>query len=328
MIWSNPYKYHESGGNKNFREMECLWFGDLDGTFFDFDTVAKNRKIAYPMLPDDVTVKLSDSKKVKILPKQNNEKRILSVDLALMASTKHQNDASAIFINQLIPTKNGRYTSNFIYTESVEGAHTADQALRIRKLYEMYSCDYIVIDVKGVGFGIADALIRDISDPDSGDIYPALSCCNNPEWAARAPAGADKVIWAINASERFNSDCAILLRDGFRSGRIRLLVSEYDAEVNLASIKGYGSLDAGEKLQMQLPYINTTLLINELINLQHDESSGLVKITRKKNMRKDRYSSLSYSYWVACQLETKLKRRSNTVAESPGVFMFRAPKIK
>ena len=74
--------------NEGFwREMECLWFGDTDGTFFDFDTVSKNRKIQYPMLPDDIAAKLTDTKKVRILPKQNGEKRILSVDLALMAST-------------------------------------------------------------------------------------------------------------------------------------------------------------------------------------------------------------------------------------------------
>lgn len=309
-------------------EMECLWFGDLDGTFFDFDTVSKNRKIAYPMLPDDVSIKLTDSKKVKILPKQNGEKRILSVDLALMASTKNKNDASAIFINQLLPTKAGRYTNNLVYTESSEGAHTADQALRVRKLYEMYMCDYIVIDVKGVGFGVADSLVRDINDPDTGEVYPALSCCNNAEWAARAPHGAEKALWVINATDKFNSECAILLRDGFRAGRVRLLMSEYDGETNLAGIRGYGSLDASDKLQLQMPYINTTLLINELINLQHDETSGFVKITRKKGVRKDRYSSLSYSYWVACQLESKLKKRNGSSSEGEQVFMFRAPRVK
>lgn len=308
--------------------MECLWFGDLDGTFFDFDTVSKNRKIAYPMLPDEEAIKLLDAKKVKIPPKQNGEKRLLSVDLALMASTKNKNDASAIFINQLIPTKAGRYTSNFVYTESAEGAHTADQALRIRKLYEMYMCDYIVIDVKGVGFGIADSLVRDINDPETGEVYPALSCCNNAEWAARAPHGAEKALWVINATDKFNSDCAILLRDGFRAGRVRLLVSEYDGEPNLASIRGYGSLDATDKLKLQMPYINTTLLINELINLQHDESGGLVKIIRKKGVRKDRYSSMSYSYYVACQLESKIKKKTSYSSESDKVFMFRAPKIK
>lgn len=309
-------------------EMECLWFGDLDGTFFDFDTVSKNRKIAYPMLPDDVAAKLTDAKKVKIVPKQNGEKRILSVDLALMASTKNNNDASAIFINQLLPTKTTRYTNNLIYTESSEGKHTADQALRVRKLYDMYSCDYIVIDVKGVGFGVADSLVRDINDPDTGEVYPALSCCNNAEWAARAPYGAEKALWVINATDKFNSECAILLRDGFRAGRVRLLVSEYDGEQSLATMRGYGSLDMEDKLQMQMPYINTTLLINELINLQHDESGGFVKITRKKGVRKDRYSSLSYSYWVACQLESKLKNKNSTAQDNSESFLFRAPKIK
>lgn len=310
-------------------EMECLWFGDVDGTFFDFDTVAKNRKLNYPMLPDDVSIKLYDAKKVRILPKQNGEKRILSVDLALMASTKNKNDASAIFINQLLPTKAGRYMNNFLYTESSEGAHTADQALRVRKLYEMYSCDYIVIDVKGVGFGVADALVRDISDPDTGEVYPALSCCNNSEWAARCTTpGADKALWVINASDKFNSECAILLRDGLRSGRVRLLTTEYDGEALLSTIKGYGSLSVEDQQLLQMPYVNTTLLVNELINLQHDESAGMVKISRKNGVRKDRYSSLSYNYWVACQLENKINRQRSSTGGNNQVFMFRAPKIK
>lgn len=179
-----------------------------------------------------------------------------------------------------------------------------------------------------VGFGVADSLVRDINDPDTGEVYPALSCCNNSEWAARAPHGAEKALWVINATDKFNSECAILLRDGFRAGRVRLLVSEYDGEQNLAPIRGYGSLEAEDKLLLQMPYINTTLLINELINLQHEESGGFVKITRKRGVRKDRYSSLSYSYWVACQLEGKLKNRSNTSQDNSESFLFRAPKTK
>lgn len=309
--------------------MECLWFGDDGGMFFDFDTISKNRKIAYPMLPDELSIKLADSKKLRIQPKQNGERRILSVDLALMASTKHKNDASAIFINQLIPTKVGRYISNIVYTESSEGRHTADQALRVRKLFDMYSCDLIVVDVRGVGHGVADTLVRDINDPETGDVYPALSCCNDPEWAARCTTyGAEKALWVINATDKFNSDCAILLRDGLRAGRVRLLNTEYDGETALSAIKGYNALDLAEKIRFQLPYINTTLLVNELINLQHEESGGLVRIIRQKGIRKDRYSSLSYNYWVACQLESKLRKRTNSSEKSGEAFLFRAPKIK
>lgn len=310
-------------------EMEALFWGDSDGAFFNFESIAKNRRIQYPMLPDSLSSKLATNSKIRIQPKQNGEKRILSADIALMSSSKHKNDATAIFINQLIPTKAERYSNNIVYTETSEGEHTEDQALRIRKLYEEYNCDYIVLDCKGVGFGIFDALVRDITDPETGEIYPALSCCNNPEMAARCTnKGADKVIWAINGSPQFNSQCAVQLREGFKTGKIRLLSTEYDGEEYLSALKGFNSLTSSDRALFTLPYINTTLLINELINLRHEESSGFVKVYEKSGMRKDRYSSLSYNYWVACQLEKNIRKRSNENGSVKDIFMFRAPKIK
>lgn len=130
-------------------EMECLFWGSADGSFFDYEVIAGCRKIPYPWLPDDMAERLGNSRKLKIPVKQNGEKRLLSADLALMASTRNNNDASSYFINQLLPTKSGRYINSIMYTESSEGMHTSDQALRLRRLYEMYRCDYIVIDCKG-----------------------------------------------------------------------------------------------------------------------------------------------------------------------------------
>lgn len=310
-------------------EMLAEFYGDSEGSFFNYDSVAKNRKIQYPMLPGKICAKLANSTKLRIQPKIAGEKRILSVDIALMSSNKHKNDASAIFINQLLPTKANRYVNNIVYTETSEGLRTEEQALQIRKLYEEYECDYIVIDCKGVGLGVYDALASDISDVESGEIYPALSCCNNPDMAARCTnRNAEKVIWAINGAARFNSDCAVMLREGFKSGKIRLLATEYDGEKALSAIKGYNNLHLSEQTELTLPYINTTLLINELINLQYEDSNGLIKISEKSGMRKDRYSSLSYNYWVACQLEKNIRRKSSSEDSVKDVFMFRAPKIR
>lgn len=310
-------------------EMLAEFYGDSEGSFFNYEAVAKNRKIQYPMLPGRMCAKLANNTKLRIQPKTAGEKRILSVDIALMSSNKHKNDASAIFINQLLPTKASRYINNIIYTETSEGLRTEEQALQIRRLYEEYECDYIVIDCKGVGLGVYDALASDISDVESGEIYPALSCCNNPDMAARCTSrNAEKVIWAINGAARFNSDCAVMLREGFKSGKIRLLATEYDGEKALASIKGYNNLHLSDQTELTLPYVNTTLLINELINLQYEDSNGLIRITEKSGMRKDRYSSLSYNYWVACQLEKNIRKRSSSADSVKDVFMFRAPKIK
>lgn len=305
-------------------EMGAIFWGAGDGSFFDYSAISKNRYIKYPMLPAKLSNKISDNKNIRIPPKQNGEKRILSADIALMSSKKNNNDATAIFVNQMMPTKAGRYISNIVYCDSYEGLRTDQQALIIRKLYDEFQCDYIVIDTNGIGLGCYDALAHDISDPETGEIYPALSCINDKTMADRCTApGADKVIWSIKASAALNSDCAFLLREGFRSGRIRLLVTEYDGKDNLSDLKGYINLSEHEQLSMRLPYVHTTLLIDELVKLQHDESGGRVKIRERSGARKDRYSSLSYNYYVATQLESKLSKRNNQ--SSGDEFIIKAP---
>lgn len=309
-------------------EMLALFYGSAEDAFFDFNTISKNRKIKYPMLPDSLSSKMKDST-TKIPTKQQGEKRILSADIALMSSRKHDNDATAIFVNQLLPTKAGRYINNIVYADASEGLRTEEQALQIRKLYDEYACDFIVLDTNGIGLGVFDCLTRDIVDPDTGEIYPALSCYNNSEMASRcAVPNAPKVIWSIKASSQFNSDAAFLLREGFRSGRIRLLDNEFEAEELLKDVAGYSKLSPVEQAKIQLPYIHTTLLIDELVNLQHETNGDKIKVFEKHGMRKDRYSSLSYNYYVALQLEQKLNRQMASSADSSSMFVIKLPKYK
>ena len=310
-------------------EMDALWFGSDEDAFFDFSSISKTRKIKYAILPDKLSSKLGNSPLIRIPVKNPKEIRILSADIGLMSSKKHNNDASAIFINQMIPTKVGRYMNNIIYTESHEGLPTEDQALVIRKLFDEYQCDYIVLDTNGIGLGVYDCLVREMVDRDSGELYPALSCINDKVMADRcAVQGAPKVIWSIKATAQFNSDCAFLLREAFRSDRIRLLDTEYDAEEYLSSIKGYSSLNPSEKIKLQLPYINTTLLVDELTNLQHETvSGGKIRIYEKAGKRKDRYSSLAYNYYVSTQLENKLRRKIASEHSVSDTFIIKPPSI-
>lgn len=312
---------------KFMMEYEALWYGNTDGAFFDYSSISKNRKIKYPMLPNKIADKLGNTPQVRIQPKQNGEIRILSADIALMSSRKNKNDATSIFINCLTPTKAGRYLSNIVYSENAEGLRTDDQALAIRKLYDEYSCDYIVLDTNGIGLGVFDALARDIVDTESGEIYPALSCCNNTEMASRCTVpGADKVIWAIKATAQFNSDTAFALREAFRASRIRLLISDTEAESILPEdLRGYKSLSPADKTQILLPYYQTSLLIDELTKLQHEEAGGKIRIYERSGMRKDRYSSLSYNYYVATQLENKITKRRSINASADNMFIIRPP---
>lgn len=286
-------------------EMGCLPFGDTDGAFFTFDDISQRRKLQTALYPPSL---IGNSRNLKIPDLVTNERRILSVDIALMASKKAKNDASSIMINSAIPTNNNSYISNIVYLENHEGLNTDELALIIRRLFSWYKCTDLVIDTNGVGLGVFDALIQDMIDPETGELYQALSCCNDKTMAERCKVdNAPKVIWSIKASATFNNESCILLRSGFQKGKINLLISEFESEEVLKEkFKGFNKMSPYEQMQYKMPFIQTTLLVYELISLEHEIKGTNIKITEKSGMRKDRYSSLAYNYWVQCQLEREL----------------------
>ncbi len=84
-------------------EMEGRFFKDTGGSFYDYDTVAKCRKVTHVWLPKEISGKLADKEKRFVIPqKKPGEIRVLSADIALMASNAHRNDATSIFINQCL----------------------------------------------------------------------------------------------------------------------------------------------------------------------------------------------------------------------------------
>lgn len=288
-------------------EMESLFWGDTDGSFFSFDDISSRRKLKNPMYPPSVI----NNKTYKIPDLKPDERRILSVDVALMASKKHNNDASAIIINSAIPTSGEKYIANIIWMENHEGLNADELALIVRRLYSTYKCTDLVLDCGGVGLTVFDKLAQDIVDPETGELYPALSCYNDKDMADRCKIeNAPKVIWSIKGSAAFNNDICINLRNGFKTNKINLLVHEVAGEEILKNkYKTYNKMTLPEQLEYKMPYIQTSLLVTELTKLEYEVKGTNIKIKERTGMRKDRYSSLAYNYWVQCQLEREILRK-------------------
>lgn len=290
-------------------EMGCIAFGDKDTAFFSFDNVSDQRGLKTALYPP-----LSPKDKNDAIPELAlNERRILSLDVALMASKTHKNDASALNINSALPTSNNTYVGNLVYLENFEGLTAENLALIVRRYYHWYKCTDLVLDGMGVGLSVYDALTKDIVDYEYGTVYPALCCCNDEAMAERCNTpNAEKSIWIIKASASLNNEIAVLLRGGFQQRKINLLVSEYEAEEILKEkIKGFSRMTESEKLFYKMPYIQTSLLVYELINLEYEIRGTNIKIKEKTGMRKDRYSSLAYNYWVQCQIERTLSSQTS-----------------
>ena len=289
-------------------EMECLWFGDTDGSLFKFDELTARRRLrkAFPPLSfcnDKITI-----------PKLTaTGKRILSIDVALMKSTKKKkNDASAIFINDLIQVNDTAYQSNFVYGETFEGLKTDELGMIVMKYFYEYQCTDLVLDTNGIGLGVYDFITKDQICQENGKRYQAMTCINDKDMAERCKVrDANKVVWSVKANANFNNEICVLLRNGIQNGKINFLIPEQDVDSSLKeTYKGYFKMSPTEQAKLKMSYIQTTFAVYELIKLDHEFKNGNIKVKEVEGMRKDRYSSIAYSYWCACQLELKLKPKT------------------
>lgn len=291
-------------------EREGKFYGSAADALFNYKVLNERRILTECLYP----LEYYRTNSIKIPEKQKGELRILSVDIALMGSKKHDNDATCITIHSAIPTASNDYVDNIVYVESQEGLLAEDLGLLILREFYQYDCDYIAIDGSGVGQPIVDFLIySDRYDPLYNTTYSCLNIANNPEIADRCKVkSAPKVIYVIKANAKTNNDMYLALRAGFQNGYINMLLSEMNIEDHLSKTRGYSKLSDKQKALMMLPYLQTTLMINELINLQSDTSGMTIKVKERSGMRKDRVSSCLYGYYVCQLLSSKLKPK-NTI---------------
>lgn len=309
-------------------EMEALFYGESEKAFFKYEDLEKNRVMTKPIYPKSFYNRVKD-KDFKYEPKKEGEIRVISCDIAGMAG--NANDASVYTLLRLIPNKaKTSYDKYVSYMESLEGGHATIQALRIRRLYEEFDCDYIAIDTQSFGLGIYDQLCQNLYDKELDIDYEAFSCINDEAMANRClSSDAPKVIYSIKANANLNSEANILLRDSLKRNKLRLLTNENEGREFLNHIKKIKELPEEEKTDFLMPYIQTNFLVNEMINLERVETdNNLIKLKEPSNRRKDRFSSLLYANYVAKILESNLKVKKTNDINISQLFQFTAPRIR
>lgn len=157
--------------------MGAEWYGDTDGAFFKFDDISPRRKIRNSFYP----LEIYKNHQIKIPELVPNEKRILSVDVALLASKKHNNDAAALIINSAIPTEKNDYISNIVYIETHEGMTTDELGILVMRLFYQFNCTDLVLDTNGQGIGVYDFIIKPQYDAEYGVTYEAMTCMKKPD---------------------------------------------------------------------------------------------------------------------------------------------------
>jgi hypothetical protein len=127
-------------------EMQALYYGESEKAYFkirEMQDCRREIKCMYPHTAIDTVSKKNNPNK-----KRENEIRLLGVDVALMASNKHDNDNTSIIMMRLIP-EGSSYIRQVVYLESCSGENTEELAIRIKRLFYGFECDYCVLDAGG-----------------------------------------------------------------------------------------------------------------------------------------------------------------------------------
>jgi len=298
-------------------------YGSSSASFYKLGLFRRNIKRSWRPITDEMFV--TNGKNPYGIPKLPDELRIISIDVAMRAGAK--NDNTIISCARLTPSKKG-WTTDAVYMESHNGEHTSVQALRIKRIFNEFDGDILVLDIANAGIGIFDALCEITKDEVRGLEYEAYTVMPSEhvddktyEELTERTLGRDarKCIFPISASASLNSHIAIKLKERLRKKLVNFLIDDNSEEEFLIKTGNKDILDqddTGIRAHLLQAHIQTTLFINESISLEMIIQNGNLKLEEPEGARKDRYTSVSYlNYYVSLMDIDLLKERSNETDE-------------
>ena len=97
------------------------------------------------------------------------------------------------------------------------------------------------------------------------------------------------------------------MKDVFEKNKIKLLTNSIKAKDYLENNKEYRDNSSENRALFDLPYVQTDLLINEMVNLSYEIKTAKIKLLEPSNGYKDRYVSLAYGNLFIKKMEEDLQ---------------------
>lgn len=294
-------------------EYSAMFYDLGEGAYIKPSDIINNRTIVKPWYPPTDIEYIAEKGKRNISWKEDRtskqELRVLGCDIALAQGDK--NDNTVIHYSVSIP-KGDKYITEVRYSEAINGGTAKAIALRLKQLYFDGDCDYIVMDIAGLGLAVLDALGEYTFDTERDIKYPPMCCFNKEDKKERCGyREAIPCIYGIVANEEINNAIAVTLKASLNNHTLKFLVNEFEGEDWLNENKNFQMLETSEKVRLMYPYVQTTLTQMEIIKLQTEITRKGIKLVEFGSNRKDRYSALAYMNLFIREKENELKKPKN-----------------
>lgn len=297
-------------------EYNNLMIGGSENVFFSFELVSEAQRLKKAWYPK-TTEEYFENKKTRVwdIPKQKGEIRVVSMDVALSASSsKIKNDNTVIkCIRGLVSGEN--YERQEVYTETFEGKDTLTQSIRVRQILEDFEGDHLVLDAKNVGLSMLDDLGKVIYDEERDKEYVPIKCFNDDRLAERCKnPNASPIIYGFLGSADTNHQLHFIMKDVLAKGKLKLLTSNIKCkEEYLSDKREYQMASPEEKARLELPYLQSDMTLNEMINLNQEYiQGGKLKLKEPSSGTKDRYMCLGMANVFIQDLELDLQKTTES----------------
>lgn len=287
------------------REYGSVWSGDAANAYFSNDVFEKHRVLLQP--EHEFSGRSS-----------KNAYYIIGVDVG----RKGCNSEASII--KVTPQPQGDAIKSLVNIYSLSAEHFEEQAIHIKKLYYKYKARCIAIDANGLGVGLIDFMVKAQIDPETGDTLPPFGV----EGGTYEEAGQEykkfrtddmerDALYLIKANAPINTEAHTYVQTQMSSGKIKLLIDEQTAKAKLMATKIGQNMTPDERNDYLMPFQQTTILKNQMLNLVEDNDG--VNVILKQNNRsipKDKFSSFEYGmYYIKQEEARKRKRKTHSLAD-------------
>ncbi len=218
-----------------------------------------------------------------------------------------ENALSCLIVLKLTPKSNGNYVKEVVNIFSMEGQHDTWQAKFLKEKVKEFKPRILVVDANGLGSGVCDQLVLDLNDGN-----PPYKVVNDDklQWRKYEADNGIPMVYALKSQNKDtkNSDMINNLMQVFNKLDVGLLKTPYEGIKDLEKKLKHKIKETDELVNLQIPYLLTDNLCEEIMNLKYKQNGSETKIERvSRKIQKDKFSALLYGlYWVA--LEEKKNR--------------------
>jgi hypothetical protein len=231
-----------------------------------------------------------------------------------------ENALSCLSVIKITPKSSGNYAKEVVNVFSMEGQHSLLQAKFLKEKVKIFKAKVLVIDANGLGVAVVDQLVLDLDDGN-----PPYSVINDDRYDKYKLDNSIPMVFALKSQnkETRESDMINHFMQVFAKIDIGLLKTSHEGIKDWEKKNKHKIKDSDERVLVEIPYMLTDVLCEEIMNLRYKQSGNDTKVERvSQRIKKDKFSSLLYGlYWIYLE-EQKNKVRKRTSNHNPMDFFF------